>query len=375
MEMAKPKNSLHIQTTRCRGRKGWELDNGVLTLVMLQGGGHFASITLKDLPRVNPFWAPEWKGLEPWQYKAGDAKRFESKLLASICGHNLCLGWFGDPSPAEARLGLGTHGEAPVASWRLVRKTVTKKSVTLVCECDLQIAMTRLKRTVHMVRGSYCVTVREEIVNLASRDLPFTMCEHVTFGPPFLAKGETLFDMSATKGHTYPGIFGTPQRLKSDTSFCWPRGPGVNGKPVDLRMIGRDDKHSSDYSAQLMDPSSRMAWFSAVNPNLGLLVAYFWNRADFPWVGNWEENFARKESPWRGRSLTRGMEFANTPFPEGLQKAVERGDFHGIPTFRWIPARGRFVMDYGIVMKRVDVACKGVETIISKGDHVELRLR
>ena len=375
MKMAKPENSLHGQTTRCRNRKGWELDNGVLKLVMLQGGGHFASITLKDFPHLNPYWVPTWKGIEPWQYKAGDAKRFNSKLLASICGHNLCLGWFGDPSPAEARIGLGGHGEAPVARWRLVRKAVTKKSVALVCECDLPAAMMRLKRTVRLVRGSYCVNVREEIINLACRDLPFTMCEHVTFGPPFLTKGVTLFDMSATKGHTYPGTFGKPQRLKPDTFFCWPKGPGVHGKPVDLRMIGRDYKHSSDYSAQLMDPSSGTAWFSAVNPKLGLLVAYVWNRSDFPWVGNWEENFARKDSPWRGRSLTRGMEFANTPFPEGLQPAVERGKFQGVPTFRWIPARGRLVMSYGIVMKRVDAACKGVEAILRKRDGLEFRFK
>ena len=341
---------MHVRNVRFRGRRGWELDNGSLQLVILQGGGHFASLIVTKGPRVNLFWEPNWTGIDPWQYRQSDKKRFGSKMLATIAGHNVCVGWFGSASASEERHGVGEHGEATVARWRIVRKSATDRGVTLVYECDLPASMMRLRRTVKLVKGSSCVKVREVVINLARRDLPFIMCEHVTFGPPFLEKGVTQFDMSATRGHTYPGPFGTPHRLKTDTAFIWPVGPGAHGQPVDLRMISSKCRVSSDFSAQLMDPTCDLAWFSAINPKLGLAVTYRWNRKDFPWVGNWEENYAKQHRPWDGKTLSRGMEFANTPFPEGFRNAVERGEMYGSPTYRWIPARGRFVADFEILV-------------------------
>ena len=89
-----------------------------------------------------------------------------------------------------------------------------------------------------------------------------------------------------------------------------------------------------------MDPRRSDAWFSAVNPKQGLMLAYVWKRADFPWIGNWEQSYGRKESPWDGKSLTRGMEFTNTPFPVSLREAVDMGRFQGEKTFRWLTAKG-----------------------------------
>jgi hypothetical protein len=366
---------MHVRTTVFRGRKGWELDNGTVKLVMLRGGGHLASLTHRARPRLNPLWVPVWRTIEPWTYRPGDAARYDSKLLAAICGHNLCLGWFGGPSAEEGKAGMVCHGEAPVVRWRLRKKTVTSRGVSLVCVCELPAAGMRLIRTVRCPKDASCVSVQEEIVSLSRRDLPFTMCEHVTFGPPFLAKGVTLFDMPATKGHTYPAKFGPAQRLKENAAFTWPKGPGTKRKVVDLRMIGRDDRKSSDFTTQLMDRKRRDAWFAAVNPEQGLLVAYVWKREDFPWIGNWEENYARRNKPWSGKSLTRGMEFANTPFPEGLRNAVDRGRFHGLPTFRWLPARGRVRMAYEIVIQPVDADCRGVADIRRLADGVEMTLK
>jgi hypothetical protein len=201
------------------------------------------------------------------------------------------------------------------------------------------------------------------------------MCEHVTFGPPFLAKGVTVFDMPATSGHTFPGEFSSRQRLKADAAFAWPKGPGAKGEAVDMRTIGRDTKRSSDFSTQLMDPKRKDAWFTAVNPQQGLLVAYVWDREDFPWIGNWEENFGRGIKPWSNKSLTRGMEFANTPFPEGLRNAVDRGRFHGLPTFRWLPALGRVKVAYDIVVQPVDPDCRGVDDVRRLDEGFEITLK
>lgn len=351
-----------IKRTRFRNRPGWALDNDHLRLVLLDGGGHLASLALATHGKTNPLWAPPWTPIEPTAFRPRDKARHGSQLLAAIAGHNLCLGCFGGPSPEEAAAGgPGGHGEAPVVRWRATRRRVTARGLEFQFGCEMPIAQLRCVRTVEMAKGAAFIRVRDVVENVSRRDLPYTMCQHVTFGPPFLEPGVTLFDASATRGHTFPDRFSGRQRLKADTAFTWPEGPGARGGTVDLRTLGK--RPSSDFSTQLMDPRRELAWFSAVNPRLGLLVAYAWNRADYPWLGNWEEHHARPEAPWNGKTLSRGMEFTNTPFPEGLRKAVDRGRFQGERTFRWVPARGRVTSEFVILMTAVEAGTRGVRDL------------
>jgi len=355
---------MQIIATRRYGRQGWELSNDRLSLFVMAGGGNIAGLQVRGRQALNPYWIPNWKSIEPGAYRPRDAKRYGGKLLSCIAGHNLCLGAFGDPSPEEARAGLGCHGEAPVTRWRVIKRKVTARRLVFQYGCALPIAQLRFVRTVTLAAGSSIIRIREVVVNAARRDVPFTMCQHATFGPPFVEPAVTVFDASATKGHTFPGRFGSPQRLKPDASYSWPCGAGVKGK-VDLRFVGREKY--SDFSANLMDPQQAHAWFSALNPRLGLMVAYVWRRADFPWLGIWEENRGRKALPWAGNSLTRGMEFSNSPFPVGLRQAVDRGSFQGQPTFRWLAARARVSYDYAILACPVEASCKGVAAITPTG--------
>lgn len=356
---------MRIREAGFRGRGAWEIENDIVGLTVMKGGGHIAKIALKRGPAVNPLWEPVWKGIEPWQFdEKRHARRFGTRLLAAICGHNLCLGWFGNPTGTEVRAGMGCHGEAPVERWKILRKSAGANSVSMTYGCTLPVAGMEVRRTISLKRGWAVVRVVEEIRNLLRRDTPYTMCEHVTLGPPFLERGVTVFDMPATKGHTYPVEFETNQRMRTDKAFRWPVGPGIHGGKVDLRMIGREYRVSSDFSTQLMDPRKGTAWFSAMNPKLGLFLAYAWDRADFPWVGSWEENYGRKGMPWAGKSLTRGMEFANTPFPMSLKEQVELGKFHGLPTFRWLPALGNVKVSYDMLFAPVPGPVKGVRDIV-----------
>ena len=359
---------MKISATKFKGRNSWTIENDLITLTMLQGGGHLASLTLKDNPKVNPFWIPVWKTMEPWQYnEKRHETNYQSKLLASISGHNICLGWFGDASKAEEKQGLGCHGEAPIVRWEKIKTLKSAKTITLITGCDMPITGMQLKRTIRLREGSYVIKVQDEVSNTTRRDLPFTMCQHVTLGPPFLEKGITVFDTPATKCHTFPGHFEDSPRLQTDKSFSWPKAPGVKGEKVDMRMVDKKYRVSSDFSTQLMDPAKEIAWFSAVNANLGMMIAYIWKRQDYPWLGNWEENYGRKDKPWAGKSLTRGMEFANTPFPTGLQAAIKLGTFQGQPTFAWLPAKGKQVFEYDILASPVLPETTGVADIKPQG--------
>jgi len=351
---------MKIQSAQMKGRKGWTLSNDMLSLFVMAGGGHIADLHLKGMKAVNPFWVPNWKTREPWQYRQQDAAQYGGRLLSCLCGHNLCLGAFGESSAEEARAGLDCHGEAPVIRWRCLKKKVTATRVTFSYGCDLPIAQMKFVRTVVLRSNLSVVRINERVTNMARRDVPFTMCQHVTFGPPFLEPGVTAFDLPATRGQTFPSVFGKPQRMKTSTAFSWPNGPGQKGR-IDLRFMGKGK--NSDFTANLINPRLEHAWFSAVNPRLGLMIAYIWQRSDYPWTGIWEERFARKEKPWNGKAFTRGMEFSNTPFPIGLRKSVDTGAFQGQPTFRWLPALSSITFDYSILAIPVEPDCKGVKSI------------
>ncbi len=358
---------MKFRTVHQQRRSVWTLDNGCITLGMMAGGGHICTLQHKEVPGLNPLWAPRWRQIEPWQYTKRNAAQFgNSRLLACIAGHNLCLAGFGEPSDEEQRAGLDCHYEAPVARWHLLSHHVGPQAAGFTTLTVLPVAQVCLARTISTRRGSAVLHVKETLANLARHDRPFTMCQHVSFGAPFLEKGVTLFDMPATKGHTFPGEFGRVPRLKKDTAFAWPNASGVKGM-VDLRTIAKQQRVSSDFTTQLMNPRQEYAWFSAMHPRRGLLLAYVWRRADYPWLGNWEENFCRTQLPWAGKELVRGMEFANTPFPTSVRNAVDRGTFQGQRTYRWLPASGTLTFEYWIVLQPVASDCRGVRTITMDG--------
>jgi hypothetical protein len=100
-----------------------------------------------------------------------------------------------------------------------------------------------------------------------------------------------------------------------------------------------------------MDLARDDAFFVAFSPSAGLAFGYTWRRADFPWMGIWEENHSRTAAPWNGRTLTRGLEFGVSPMPETRRQMIERGRLFDTPAFRWIPARRRVGVEYCAVLR------------------------
>src|SRR6266568_2996367 len=103
------KSKLSCERTTWRKREAYALENELLHVVTLTGGGHIAELRFRDgtgSPVVSPLWVPPWKTSEPYRYHPeGDASRYgpthEGKLLLGIAGHNLCLDFFGPPSDEE----------------------------------------------------------------------------------------------------------------------------------------------------------------------------------------------------------------------------------------------------------------------------------
>jgi hypothetical protein len=151
--------------------------------------------------------------------------------------------------------------------------------------------------------------------------------------------------------------------------------PLAGGGETDLRATV-DTPVSGAYTAHLLSRRVEHAYFTAYNPDLGTVFGYVWKRDDFPWLGIWEENHSRQQSPWSGKTFTRGMEFGVSPFPESRRAMVERGGLFGENGFRWIPAGSRATVEYCLFIAEAAGPLEAVEWVEGRlrGKDFELRV-
>jgi len=330
--------------TTYRGRRAAAIENSHLRVTVLEEGGHIAEILDKQTG-INPLWTPPWPSIEPSVHDAARHPEYgdgiDNKLLAGITGHNLCLDIFGAPTEEETAAGMPVHGEASVAPY-----DIGGSAEELTLRAHLPIAQLRIQRSITLREGA--LRIRERVENLSGLDRPVGWTQHVTLGPPFLERGVTEFRLSATRSKTFEGAFGAHDYLKPDAEFDWPSAPGLDGASVDMQLYSSASS-SSAFTTHLMDPGREHAFFVAFAPGPGLAFGYVWKREDFPWTGIWEENRSRTNKPWNGETLTRGMEFGVSPMPETRRQMVDRGKLFGVPTYRWLTAKGTAEVEYWAV--------------------------
>jgi hypothetical protein len=254
-------------------------------------------------------------------------------------GHNLCLDIFGGPSEAEAAAGITVHGEGSVLPYDI--QTVGDG---LFCTVLLQAPMLLFQR--HLQLEGASLRIAETVTNLTACDRAVAWTQHVTLGPPFIENGKTQFRAPATKSKTFESDFTSGKGYMAiGAEFQWPNVPHKNGGTVDMRVFPAYEV-SGGYTAHLMDPAKGEGYFMAWSPSSRLLFGYRWQREDFPWLGIWEENHSRTNPPWNGKTVTRGMEFGVSPFPETRRQMTERGSLFGEHGYRWIPARTSMTVEY-----------------------------
>jgi hypothetical protein len=332
-----------------RGRRAATLENRHLRVTVLEGGGHLAEIFDKATG-VNPLWTPHWPSIEPSSYDPARHPEYgantESSLLAGIMGHNVCLDIFGGPSAEEAAAGMPVHGEAAVVPY-----AVRAAADELVLTARLPLAGLEFERRVELHERT--VRIREQVFNPGGVDRPIGWTQHVTLGPPFLQHGVTQLRASATRSRVFELPVGGADYLQPGAEFDWPLAPQAGGGRTDLRTC-EPGGPSSGFTAHLMDGGREHGWFVAFSPDTRLAFGYVWRRADFPWLGIWEENQSRTHAPWNGRAVTRGLEFGVSPMPESRRAMVERGRLFDTPTFRWVPAGARLSVEYWAVARGAD---------------------
>jgi hypothetical protein len=333
-----------VTATYFKGRRAATIENDVLRVTVLREGGHIAEVFDKRAG-VSPLWIPRWETHEPSAFSKTHSDEFgpgdDAKLLAGIMGHNLCLDIFGGPSREESAAGLTVHGEGSVDNYEM-----TQGPKELKAQLTLTLAQLEFSRVIQLQLDR--IRILESIRNLSAIDRPLAWTQHVTLGRPFLDPATTEFRVSMTRSVVAAIDPGNDAYLKLGKEFEWPLAPDVDGGYADLRRM-KTDAPASSYTAHLADPGREHAYFVAHSPEFNLAFGYIWKRADFPWLGIWEENCSRQGVPWRGQEVTRGMEFGVSPFPETRREMVERNKLFATPTYRWIPGLGRLEAEYWIV--------------------------
>src|SRR5215813_1831821 len=210
--------------TTYRGRRAHTAETADLRVTVLAEGGHIAEIA--DMASgVNPLWTPPWPSIEPSTYDRTKHPEYgadaESKLLAGIMGHNLCLDLFGGPSEAETAAGMTVHGEGSVAAYEMTSGAGEIRQRALLPTAELQF-----ERMLRLRAGSRLVRITETVENVSACDRPIAWTQHVTLGPPFLEAGSTEFRAPATRSKVFEADFGAGKGYqKPGAEFDWPNVP------------------------------------------------------------------------------------------------------------------------------------------------------
>jgi hypothetical protein len=372
------KSSLSCAPTVWHGRKAYLLKNDSVQLVTLTGGGHIAEFRFVDgspFSHLNPLWVPPWKSMEPYNYRERVYSRqygslLEGKLLSGIAGHNICLDYFGPPTQAETRHGLSQHGEAPMVKWRKTASRTDRQKTSLTLSTHLPAAGLSFTRNLRLQRGAPVVYFTETVTNENRKDHFFHWVQHVTLGPPFISARDSRVSLPGTKGITFPHPYnGKNSLLATNLSFRWPLAPALKGGTVDLtQTLLRPG--TGIVVGVLLDQRSKLGFVAAVNLARRLLIAYCFDRNDFPWVAVWEENRAIEGPPWKKRTETRGLEFGTTALPVGRYENARMGNLFGVPTYTSVPARGRKTVRYLAFLAQIPGELAEIRTIGIEGNEI-----
>ena len=95
-----------------------------------------------------------------------------------------------------------------------------------------------------------------------------------------------------------------------------------------------------------MRPSDEFGNFVAGNKRLQFALFYLWPRHFFPWLGIWDERYARTEKPGCKNVSVRAFEFGVSPYPETRHNRLRRPQLFDVPAYLVLPANQTFWVRY-----------------------------
>lgn len=350
-----------LQKGTFEDRPSVTLSNDKMELTILTTGGALVNLTLKDDPgKISPFWNPIRMARE-----IGKPNNFGTAM-----GHFVCVDGFGPVSPEEQAAGMPGHGEAHTRPWELRHSGKEGNVAVLSFLSSLPIVHETFARTFRMVDGENVIYVQSELQNEMGFDRPVCWAEHATIGSPFLQPGVTAVDMSAHRAQTRPYEGEKSElrhRLPSGKDFTWPTAPGAAKGKVDERVAPKEGG-TGDHTTSLMDPSLKLVWVTALNPEKRLILGYIFHREEYPWTQNWE-NYPTSMK-W-----ARGLEFSTQPYDVPRREVVQNNSMFGAPTYRWLPAKSKIGSNFLIFFAHAPEGFLKVDDVRLEGGQIVIEDR
>ena len=317
---------LLVAQTDFDGRPAVVLRNDKIELTILTRGATLANLILRDdAEKLSPYWNTDRALNPPGLNPHGPPP----SPLAGAIGHFLCLDGFGAPSVEEASAGIPFHGEASKQQF----ETVTGTATTIKLKTRLPLAQEDITRTITLLDGENVVYVNTEVENLLAIDHPISWAEHATTGPPFLAPGQTIIDIPATKCRVRPQKAGSTGKLAYEKDFVWPMGPLTKGGSVNLTTVPANEA-SLDLASCIIDPARTYGYVTVLRPDKHLIFGYVFRREEFPWLMSWMNYSGNARA-------ARGFEFSTQPFDVSHRETVDAHEMFGTPTYKWLPAKAK----------------------------------
>lgn len=349
---------------RLHGRRAFVLENDLMRLSTLPGGGFIGEVRFKsDDPRksVNPMRVPHYQTIDPYTYdiaRDGDlyGTGIQRRLMSGYMGQFLCFPQFAASSPAEFRQDYGQHGEAIAVEWKKQKVDSRKDGVTLSYAADLPMTHYRVERTILLPADETVAYVEESVENMAVYDRPMQWTQHITFGPPFLELNKTFADGSIAKVLVRGGA-------ETVAANSLPQIKDSEGHAMELRAFtGRGN-------TWLMDASRSKVWVTMYHSDYPVLIGYILESKPNQWVFDWQENQRATEKPWDGKVIARAICIGDSVI-SGLRNAVERGSMLGVPVYSWIEARQRRTQKYAVFLAEIPPGFKGVADLRTENGQI-----
>ena len=373
----KRSSNIGSHRTRWHGRSAERLSNGVLELIVLQGGGHIAFLGFapeSGRTPLNVLWESPWRAADPAskaavrlgkQYGANGVGQF----LASFTGHALCLDYFGPALAEKNKQDMPLHGEAASKRWTSKKQANTTKAPAAEWKVKLPVAGLSFQRKITVPMNQSVAIFQETVRNLRHRTHNFHWVQHVTFGGSFLSKTDSRVFLSGQRAISWPHGYEGRSLISSGKEFTWPRAPRHPSGKANL-STPFSESGKGFLASVLLNKKRKTQYVAALNWRLGVVAGYIFSGRDFPWVAVWEENRARRYAPWNGRVQARGMEFGTTPMPIGKAAMSAAGKLFGTPCSTKISARGTRTTTYGAFLATVPTTWQSIRDIEVRGESV-----
>jgi hypothetical protein len=340
-----------VRETTLHGRDALTLANGRMQLSVLPGGGFIGEVRLttgRPGADVNPMRVPHYPTIDPYSFDyARDGGRYgtdvQARLMAGYMGQFTCFPQFGNQPEEFKAADYNQHGEALAVKWR--REPAA--AGTLSMSAELPRTRYRFARDITMLADETVAYVTETATNLMIQDRPLQWVQHVTMGPPFVAKDRMFVDGSIDRVMLGWG--------DGATLGAWPQSANEAGAPHDYRVF------SGDTGKWLMQRSGR-GWFAAYNSDLNLLFGHVWDATLNPWLLDWQQNKTAMNKPWDGKAVARGLCWGDSLI-QGAKNAVMQNKNFGVPQYSWIDSLATRRQGYAIFVTEIVSGWRGTASL------------